>query len=136
MYLYLSSFVLKGFILAERFFLRLISKHNYRHGDRYKQGDRYIQVNFAENIRQLKILGSCQVTSLYRAVIYRFDCNRLRPGEPEEDILTSRFSSNHAPVIEKCCPRVLTRLWPSVWFKNELRNSLCANANPFQKGQA
>ena len=28
-------------------------------GDRYRQGDRYKQVNFAENIRQLKILGSC-----------------------------------------------------------------------------
>ena len=37
------------------------------------------------------------MTSLYRAVIYRFDCNRLRPVEPEEDIVTSRFSSNHAP---------------------------------------
>ena len=67
------------------------------HGDRYKQGDRCIQVNFVENIRQLKILGSCQVTALYRAVIYRFDCNRLRPVEPEEDILTSRFSSNLTP---------------------------------------
>ena len=49
-------------------------------GDRYIQGDPYIQVNFAENIRQLKILGSClvtvihRVTTIYRAVIYRFDC--------------------------------------------------------------
>ena len=31
-------------------------------------------VNFAENIRQLKILGSCPVTVIYRADIYRFDC--------------------------------------------------------------
>ena len=36
-----------------------------------------IKVNFAENIRQLKILGSCrdrniQVTAIYRAVIYWF----------------------------------------------------------------
>ena len=29
-------------------------------GDCYRQGDRYIQVNFAKNIRQLKILGSCR----------------------------------------------------------------------------
>ena len=46
------------------------------------QGDRYIQVNFAENIRQLTILGSCpviviliyRVTTIYEAIIYRFDC--------------------------------------------------------------
>ena len=31
-------------------------------GDCYIQGDYYIQVNLAENIRQLKILGSCPVT--------------------------------------------------------------------------
>ena len=49
-----------------------------RQGDRYIHGGRYIQVNFAENIRQLKILGSCsvtviyRVTAIYRAVIYRF----------------------------------------------------------------
>ena len=45
-------------------------------GDRYIQGDSYIQVNFAENRRQLKILGSCPVTVIYRvtrAAIYRFD---------------------------------------------------------------
>ena len=48
-------------------------------GDCYIQGDHYIQVNFAENIRQLKILGSClvmviyRVTTIYRAVIYKFD---------------------------------------------------------------
>ena len=30
-------------------------------GDRYIQGDHYIQVNFAETIRQLKILGSCRI---------------------------------------------------------------------------
>ena len=28
-------------------------------GDRYTQGNHYIQVNFAENIRQPKVLGSC-----------------------------------------------------------------------------
>ena len=45
-----------------------------------KQGDRYIQVNFAEHIRQLKIMGSCPVTLKYRVialyidVIYSFDC--------------------------------------------------------------
>ena len=50
---------------------------------RYIQGVRCIQVNFAENIRQLKILGSCpvtvvsRVTAIYRAVINRFDCSRL-----------------------------------------------------------
>ena len=43
-------------------------------GYSYIQGDRYIQVNFAENIRELKILGCCPVTVIYRAVIYRFDC--------------------------------------------------------------
>ena len=31
-------------------------------GDHYRQGNHYIQVNFAENIRQLKVLGSCLVT--------------------------------------------------------------------------
>ena len=40
-----------------------------------------IQVNFAENIKQLKILGSFlvtlryRVTAIYRAVIYRFECS-------------------------------------------------------------
>ena len=48
-----------------------------------RQGDPYIQVNFAENIRQLKILGSCsvtmiyRVTAVYRAVIYRFYKNKV-----------------------------------------------------------
>ena len=57
------------------------------------QGDRYIQVNFAENIRQLKILGSCQVTvicrvtAIYKAVIYRLDCN-----SPNHLIAWSAFS--------------------------------------------
>ena len=42
------------------------------HGNRYIQGDRYIQVNFAENIRQPKILGSFPVTLIYRVTaIYR-----------------------------------------------------------------
>jgi len=50
-------------------------------GDCYIQGDRYLQVNSAENIRQLKILRSCpvtvihRVTTIYRAIIYRFDCS-------------------------------------------------------------
>ena len=46
--------------------------NHYIQGDRYVQGDRYIQVNFnfAVNIRQLKILGSWRVTSIYRSVIY------------------------------------------------------------------
>ena len=35
-------------------------------GDRNIQGDRYIQVSFAQNIRQLKILESCPVTVIYR----------------------------------------------------------------------
>ena len=43
-------------------------------------GDCYIQVNFAEKIRQMKILGSYpvtvmyRVTAIYRAVIHRIDC--------------------------------------------------------------
>ena len=48
-----------------------------RQGDRQMQGDRYIQVNFVENIRQLKIFGKLsgdrnryRVTVIYRAVIY------------------------------------------------------------------
>ena len=50
---------------------------------RYIQGVRCIQVNFAENIRQLKILGSCpvtvvsRVTAIYRAVINKFDFSRF-----------------------------------------------------------
>ena len=55
-------------------------------GDSYIQGDHYIQVNFAENIRKLKILGSCLVTGIYRAFVYRFDCisltkNRFSPSD-------------------------------------------------------
>ena len=48
-------------------------------GNGYIQGDHYIQVNSAENIRQLKIWRSCpvtvihRVTAIYKAVIYRFD---------------------------------------------------------------
>ena len=44
------------------------------------QGDNFnIQVNFVENIRPLKILGSCpvtiiyRVTAIYRVIIYRFE---------------------------------------------------------------
>ena len=50
-------------------------------GDRYIQGDCYVQANFAENVRQLKILGSCLVTvsywvtAIYRTVLYSFDYN-------------------------------------------------------------
>ena len=40
-------------------------------GDHYIQGDRYIQVNSAENIRQLKILRSCPVTVMgYTGPLY------------------------------------------------------------------
>ena len=36
-----------------------------------QQGDRHIQVNFAENIRQLKILGSYPVTVIHnRPLLY------------------------------------------------------------------
>ena len=54
-------------------------------GNRYIQGDRYIRVNFAENIKKLKILGSCPVTAIYRAFLYRFGCisltkNRFSPS--------------------------------------------------------
>ena len=57
-------------------------------GDYYTQGDRFIQINFAENIRQLKISGSCPVTvinrviAIYGAVIYRFDCNLITIWQP------------------------------------------------------
>ena len=50
-------------------------------GDHYIQDDCYIQANLAENVRQLKILGSCLVTvnywvtAIYRAVMYSFDYN-------------------------------------------------------------
>ena len=50
-------------------------------GDTCIQGGSYIQVNFAENIKHLKILGSFlvtvryRVTAIYRAVIYRFECS-------------------------------------------------------------
>ena len=55
---------------------------------RYIEGVRCIQVNFAENIRQLKILGSCpvtvvsRVTAIYRAVINRFDKQILSCTRP------------------------------------------------------
>ena len=42
------------------------------HSGPYIQGDHYIQVNFAENKRKLKILESCPVTVIYRVTaIYR-----------------------------------------------------------------
>ena len=53
-------------------------------GDHNIQSDHYIQVNFAENKSQLKILGNCPVTLIcgvtatYRAAIYRFDCTLLQ----------------------------------------------------------
>ena len=41
-------------------------------GNSYIQGDRYTQVNFAENIRQLKMLRSFAATLIYRVTaIYR-----------------------------------------------------------------
>ena len=45
--------------------------HGKKQGNSYIQGDRYIQgeINFAVNIRQLKILGSWRLTAIYRAVI-------------------------------------------------------------------
>ena len=46
-------------------------------GDRNIQGDRYIQVSFAQNIRQLKILESCPVIVIYRAVIYRLAVSQI-----------------------------------------------------------
>ena len=44
------------------------------------QDDHYIQVNFAENIRQLKILGSCQVAVLYRVHDYTLYTGLLYTG--------------------------------------------------------
>ena len=46
-------------------------------GDRNIQGDRYTRVNFAKNIRQLKIFESCPLTVIYRAVIYRLDVSQI-----------------------------------------------------------
>ena len=69
---YQCSFRLHGAssvpLWMERFISTAIQSklHGKWHSDRYIQGDRYIQVNFAENIRQLKILGSCPVTVIYR----------------------------------------------------------------------
>ena len=41
-------------------------------GNSYILGDRYTQVNFAENIRQLKMLRSFAVTLIYRVTaLYR-----------------------------------------------------------------
>ena len=49
--------------------------YNSQSDRRYLQGVCYIQVNFAENIREL---GSYPVTVIYRVTaIYRFDCSRL-----------------------------------------------------------
>ena len=61
-------FALSVPLWMERFISTAIQSklHGKWQSDRYIQGDRYIQVNFAENIRQLKILGSCPVTAIYR----------------------------------------------------------------------
>ena len=61
-------FALSVPLWMERFIYTAIQSklHGKWQSDRYIQGDRYIQVNFAENIRQLKILGSCPVTVIYR----------------------------------------------------------------------
>ena len=61
-------FALSVPLWMERFISTAIQSklHGNWQSDRYIQGDRYIQVNFAENIRQLKILGSCPVTVIYR----------------------------------------------------------------------
>ena len=61
-------FALSVPLWMERFISTAIQSklHGKLQSDRYIQGDRYIQVNFAENIRQLKILGSCPVTVIYR----------------------------------------------------------------------
>ena len=62
------AFALSVPLWMERFISTAIQSklHGKWQSDRYIQGDRYIQVNFAENIRQLKILGSCPVTVIYR----------------------------------------------------------------------
>ena len=81
-------------------------------GDSYIQGDNYIQVNFAENIKQLKILGSFlvtlryRVTAIYRAVIYRFECsviNFIRNSVRQHPIKRGQHANE---VINK--PSVLT----------------------------
>ena len=61
-------FALSVPLWMERFISTAIQSklHGKWQSDRYIQGDHYIQVNFAENIRQLKILGSCPVTVIYR----------------------------------------------------------------------
>ena len=61
-------FALSVPLWMERFISTAIQSklHGKWQSDRHIQGDRYIQVNFAENIRQLKILGSCPVTVIYR----------------------------------------------------------------------
>ena len=61
-------FALNVPLWMERFISTAIQSklHGKWQSDRYIQGDRYVQVNFAENIRQLKILGSCPVTVIYR----------------------------------------------------------------------
>ena len=61
-------FALSVPLWMERFISTAIQSklHGKWQSDHYIQGDRYIQVNFAENIRQLKILGSCPVTVIYR----------------------------------------------------------------------
>ena len=72
-------------------------------GDICIQGGSYIQVNFAENIKQLKILGSFlvtvryRVTAIYKAVIYRFECsviNFVRNSVRQHPIKREQHANN------------------------------------------
>ena len=57
------------------------------------QGDRYIQVNFADNIRQLKIFGKLsgdrngyKVTAIYRAVIHKTQFDGIYKRFPDNPV--------------------------------------------------
>ena len=72
-------------------------------GDICIQGGSYIQVNFAENIKQLKILGSFlvtvryRVTAIYKAIIYRFECsviNFVRNSVRQHPIKREQHANN------------------------------------------